>query len=55
MRHRFLPDGDSHHTEVDRRCYELAVLINDTIGDSRLKSLAITALEQTQFWVSKGV
>jgi hypothetical protein len=43
------------HTEVRRRCRDLAVVVNEVVPDGREKYLAFTKLEEVMFWANAGL
>lgn len=47
LRHRFQPE----RSDLNQRCYDVAMLINRLVPDGREKSLAVTALEECVLWV----
>lgn len=61
LRNRFTwhpPHGEDQPTSyeiVRQMALELAKVINDSQPDSREKSLAITALEETVMWANAGI
>jgi len=43
------------YEELRRNAFNLAILINALVPESREKSLAITNLEQSIFWANAGI
>lgn len=48
-------EQEDKYVEVRRLCMELAHALNALCPDGREKSLAITNLEQTQFWANASI
>ncbi|HEY0769778.1 MAG TPA: hypothetical protein VGD31_05545 [Sphingobacteriaceae bacterium] len=43
------------HSRIRYSCLDLAKIVNDTVPESREKSLAITHLEQVMMWANAGI
>lgn len=53
--HPATPEQGEKYAQMRQKFLELAEYINETCPDSREKSVAITQLEQAQFWANASI
>lgn len=53
--HKLSPTQSMHISNMREQFKDLARFICDTVEDSREKSLALTKLEETMFWINAAI